>query len=187
MSDLAVERIVQRVHEYFTDPPSEDYSTYDFGREIARTLPAIYHQDVVRRCYEALSGVLAESFLEGFLELTALPELGNLLLDRIATTADIGAAAGIVRLAQEFGGLTAQQTADGIIERFLVATDSSQQDRLAYALRCVLCCETFHVATGQTTRNSLVLARQRILQIISNNLSLSQYARSTLEECLSKT
>lgn len=178
--------IVDQVLRNDMDPPSDEYSPYDFGAHIARHISEDVAKDVVRKSFEILPGTLAASFLEGFLQNVALHQLDTLLLEALLHSREIGAGGAIVEFLQNFCGLSADDIARRILVQLSATRDGNEQNRLSYALWCLICGETYEIASGNLRQAPDIRVDECINNVLTTML-LTDYAKTTLEECLGRT
>jgi hypothetical protein len=186
MTNVAAQRIVEQVLRNDLDPPDEDYSPYDFGASVASQVSDEVARELVRKAFELLPGTLAGSFLEGFLQNAAPDRLDLLLMEALAHAREVGAGSTVVELLQEFGGLSAEETARRLVAQLGDTRDVEQQNRLSYALWSLVRGETYDVERGELKTPHRIPLGDAIAHILAT-APLTEYARTTLQECLGRT
>jgi hypothetical protein len=181
MRSMAVD-IVDRITEYDISPPDSDYTPYRFGIEIAPQVDSGLVANVIRQCIEKLPGTLAESFLDGFLEMIDASNVDEILFDALRNSLEVGSGAAVVRLMRKFSSLTDEEIAVRIINQIASDNESAAQDRFAFALWSLICGEAYDVAAESTYSVPVRVGWREMTELLRKE-GLSDYTRATLLEC----
>jgi hypothetical protein len=186
-----IDEVIQQIEEFDINPPDENYFEPDFGERVASECSTDVARDMVVACFKRLHNTVAASFLDGFLKKVQIESLGNLLLDCIVLARGINATGSIVDFLREFAGLSDIEIADQLLDRLEIAKSEEEQNRLSYGLWIVACGITIVFQEEKIDNNWPYSSRDpvtiqfisRIREVMSNS-TLSNYSRSSLEECI---
>ena len=132
--DANVEQIVQAVLQHDDEPPSDEYSPYDYGWAVGRTLSEGSAASLVAECLRVLPGSLASSFLDGVLDSASIPNLEDVLFDVLPHAREVSSASPIVGYLLEKCKHDPVDLVTRLLSRIQQTSDEGAQNRLAYAL-----------------------------------------------------
>ena len=182
MSEMNVQQIIHNVLRNDENPPSADYSIYDYAAEVARDLDKGLLPALVTESIRQLPSATAMSLLENVLDYVSVPSLKDVLLDVLPQCRDVTSAGNVVGLLAERCKMRRFELAMRLIAGIQQAADPCAQSNYAYALFSTL---------GHGSRWGAGLAaddieniRHALAEVPTANLT--KYARETLEECIAK-
>ena len=134
MTNDGIKRIVDAVIQNDLAPPSAEYSTHDYGNNIARSLTPDGAALLVSACLKSLPGSLAATFLDGVLESIEVPQLEHVLLTSLSHTSEVSSAGPIVDWLIAHCDLGPGDIAKKMLYAIHNTTDAQAQNTHAYAL-----------------------------------------------------
>ena len=185
MNQNSAQAVVENLLAFDANPPDVNYSPFDYGESVATNVCEPEAKQIVEQCLRLLPGTLATSFLEGFLGRYLPDSIDLILMHTIPEVQDLGSAGSIVELLRQSCGMEDQEIADRILDSMKDLNAGAAQDRLSFALWSVICGETYDVQNAVTRCNGDILVKNKLSSILEN-LSLTDYSRSTLKECMTR-
>lgn len=164
--------LVADLLSFDSSPPDASYSHLEHGEKIGAQVTANEAREIVRVCWQALPGSLAESFLDGFLDTAKMECPVGVFLECLDDSREVSSAPLIVGFLKGRFRLSTSEIIDHCLARLDLSGDAGAQDRLAYA---ILAAGT--LASDQRTRLSMFLQTRTV----------SEYAEECLREALRRS
>lgn len=183
MSEIDIEQIVRNVLRDDGDPPSADYSPYDYGAEVAREVNEDSARLLVTESLRVLPGSLAESFLNGVLDHHSITSLKDILLEALPHGREIGSATAVVGFLLNRCHMTRLDLVAWLASEIQRTAEPHAQDLYAFATWLVF---------GDQKAPPEMNAKGGDDGLIQNALvkvptaHLTKYARETLDRCKGK-
>ena len=183
MSTVDVKQIVRNVLRDDADPPSADYSPYDYGSEVARDVSEESAPLLVGESIRVLPGSLAESFLNGVLDHRSIASLGDILLEALPHGREIGSATAVVGFLLNRCHMTRLDLIVRLTGEIQRTPESHAQDLYAFAIWLVLGDQKAPPQMSTTGVDGTLI--QSALASV-HTARLTAYARQTLVRCKGK-
>lgn len=186
MNTSRVTQIIQEVIRNDADPPSEDYSPYDFGFRAANGMDEEQVRLLINESVRCLPGALAESFLNGVFDQTGLNiSLAGTLLDALPEGSEIGSSAAVVCLLREKFKMPRLDLFRRLVFELERTNKPHSQDLYAFAIWIVAGEPSFPTVPEAPLLDQKSVYRDLIRSTLAKipMASLTEYARGRLEQC----
>ena len=183
MGVVDVNQIIETVIRNDQKPPSEEYSAYAFGAEVARQLDPNTATVLIVESFRSLPASLAASFLNGVLDHFSMPGLTDALFAALPQAAEVSAGGTIVRFLVDRAGVPSLSLVTRLISDMQRATDPNVQNVTAFAIWKMLGDRHSTISTPETEQDKIV---DVLIDSVLNRVpqkGLSEYTRSLLQRC----
>jgi hypothetical protein len=182
MSPPEVDQIIRAVIRDDIEPPSNDYSVYDYGAEVARSLNQTSASSLIIESLRSLPASLAESFLEGVLDRVSILNLQDILFVALPQVSEITSAATIVQFLIERSAMARPALAMRLLSDIQRTREPHVQNVYAYAILTTLGDRKPVDLTDPVVRQQDAQI-QKALEAVPRD-KLTDYARGLLERCM---
>jgi len=184
-----IRQIISQVLRDDNNPPTADYSPYDYGLEVGQRLDERALADLVIECVRHLPSSLAESFLNGALEERSGILMKNALLKALPQGHETDSASAVLSLLRERSLITRLDLAMHILSEIRETKEAKAQDIYAFAMLIMLGDRQQPGSIAAIELGQQGHDYELIIKALSNlpTTELTSYARKTLERCLRQT
>jgi hypothetical protein len=180
MNKIDVKQVVRNVLRDDGDPPSADYSPYDYGAEVAHKVNEESVPLLITESLQVLPGSLAESFLNGVLDHHSIASLKDSLFEALPRGREIGSATAIVSFLLNRCHMTRLDLVSRLATEIQRTTEAHAQDLYAFAIWLVF---------GDQKSPPQMNPKMEDDRLIQSTLAkvptdpLTKYAREILSRC----
>jgi hypothetical protein len=180
-----VEQIISNVLKNDADPPSDDYSAYDYGARATRGFDEMSASLLIIESFRRLPASLAESFIEGILDQIPVLQLNDTLFSALPQVCDVTSAATIARLVASRGRIPRLNILMRLFSGMRQTAHEHEQNAYAYAIWTTL--GDRHSTDGTVVpvsrENAIIDGLIEDMLDPKSRVALTDYSRGTLERC----